>query len=66
MKVIQIPSLTVEQREDLEGLYASTRDVRLRKRAQIVLLAGEKGWTAGTISEVVRQDENTVRLWLKR
>jgi transposase len=66
MKAIQIPSLTAEQREALERLYDSTRHVRLRTRAQIVLLAAEKGWTASVISEVVRQDENTIRLWLKR
>ena len=66
MKAIHIPSLTPEQREDLEHLYHSTHDVRLRTRAQIVWLAAEKGWTAGAISEVVRHDENTVRLWLKR
>ena len=66
MKAIQIPSLSAEQREELEHLYDSTRDVRLRTRTQIVLLAAKKGWTASAISEVVRQDENTVRLWLKR
>ncbi len=32
----------------------------------MILLAAEKGWTASLIREVVRCDENTVRLWLKR
>ncbi|MCC7208581.1 MAG: helix-turn-helix domain-containing protein [Anaerolineae bacterium] len=38
----------------------------MRTRAQIILLAAERDWTTSAISEVVRHDENTVRLWLKR
>ncbi len=66
MKAIQLPPQTVEQIGALEGLYRTTDDVRMRTRAQITLLAAEKGWTASAISEVVRHDENTVRLWLRR
>jgi transposase len=32
----------------------------------MILLAAEKGWTARVISDGVRCDENTVRLWLNR
>lgn len=66
MKAIEIPPQTPEQIQVLDELYRTTKDVRLRNRAQMVLLAAEKGWTASVISEVVRCDENTVRLWLKR
>lgn len=66
MKAIELPPQTPEQLEALESLYRTTKDVRLRSRAQMILLAAEKGWTASTISEVVRCDQNTVRLWLKR
>jgi len=66
MKAIRLPPQTPEQMQALDELYRATRDVRLRTRAQIVLLAAEKGWTASAISEVVRQEENTVRLWLRR
>lgn len=66
MKAIELPTQTPEQLEALERLYRTTKVARLRSRAQMILLAVEKGWTASVISEVVRCDENTVRLWLKR
>lgn len=66
MRAIQLPPQTKAQIEALEQLYRVTDDVRLRPRAQMVLLAAEKGWTASAISEIVRQDENTVRMWLRR
>jgi transposase len=66
MKAITLPSQTPEQMQALDELYRTTRDVRLRSRAHMILLAAERGWTASVISEVVRCDENTVRLWLKR
>lgn len=66
MKAIELPPQTPEQIEALDELYRTTRDVRLRSRAQMILLAAEQGWTVSAISEVVRCDENTVRLWLKR
>jgi transposase len=66
MQAMTIPSQTPEQLEALNELYRTTKDVRLRSRAQMILLSAEKGWTASLISEVVRCDENTVRLWLKR
>jgi transposase len=66
MKAMELPPQTPEQREALDELYRTTKDVRLRSRAQMILLAAEEGWTASAISKVVRCDENTVRLWLKR
>jgi len=66
MKAIELPPQTPEQIEALDELYRTTKDVRLRSRAQMILLAAEQGWTASAISQVVRCDENTVRLWLKR
>jgi len=66
MKAIQLPPQTPEQRQALAEMYRTTKDVRLRSRAHMILLAAEKGWTASLIREVVRCDENTVRLWLKR
>lgn len=66
MKAIEFPPQTPEQIQALDELYRTTRDVRLRSRAQMVLLAAEQGWTASAMSKVVRCDENTVRLWLKR
>ena len=43
LKPLEIPPLTAEELEALEKLYRTTKEVRLRTRAQIVLLAGEHG-----------------------
>jgi transposase len=66
MKPIRVPDLAPEQLAQLEELYRSTRNVRLRTRAQMVLLAAERRLTAAQIAEIVRASEETVRRWLKR
>jgi hypothetical protein len=66
MKPIRVPDLAPEQLAQLEELYRSTRNVRLRTRAQMVLLAAERRLTAAQISEIVRASEETLRRWLKR
>lgn len=43
MAPIQIGDLSEEQIKELADLYRMTRDVRLRARSQMVLLAA--GWT---------------------
>src|SRR5215216_3520162 len=63
---LEIPELTAAEAEALDTLYRTTREVRLRTRAQIVLLAGEQRLTAPAIARIVREDEQTVRRWLKR
>jgi transposase len=65
-KPLEIPELTAAEAEALDTLYRTTRRVRLRTRAQIVLLAGEQRLTAPAIARIVREDEQTVRRWLKR
>jgi hypothetical protein len=47
---------------ELGQLYDTT-DVRLRTRAQMVLLAAEQGLVAAEIAPIVRKDEETVRRW---
>ena len=66
MKAIQLPAVSVEQLNELEDLYQTTHDVRLRTRAQMMLLAAEQGLTAPAISAIVRENEETVRRWMKR
>jgi len=66
MKPIRVPDLAPEQLAQLEELYRSTRNVRLRTRAQMVLLAAERRLSAAQIAEIVRASEETVRRWLKR
>jgi transposase len=63
---LTIPVPTAEELAALEHLYRTTRDVRLRTRAQIVLLAGEERLTAPAIARIVREDDQTVRTWLRR
>jgi transposase len=63
---LEIAPLTAEELEALENLYRTTRDVKLRTRAQIVLLAGEQRMTAPAIAKIVREGDQTVRNWLKR
>ncbi len=66
LKPLEIPVLTAEELEALGKLYRTTKDVRLRTRAQIVLLAGEQRMTAPAIAPIVREVSQTVRNWLKR
>lgn len=66
MKPIRVPELAPKQLAELEKLYLTTRNVRLRTRAQMVLLAAERHLTAAQIGEIVRASEETVRRWLKR
>ncbi len=65
-KPIEIPVPTADEVEALAILYRTTREVRLRTRAQIVLLAAEQRLTAPAIAVIVREDDQTVRNWLKR
>jgi transposase len=63
---LEIPIPTAEEVKALETLYRTTRDVRVRTRAQMVLLAAEQRLTAPAIAKIVREDDQTVRNWLKR
>src|SRR5215210_3651095 len=66
MHPIRPDALSEAQLSELDHLYQTTRDVRVRTRAQMVLLAAERRLVAGEIAVVVRQDEQTVRRWLRR
>jgi transposase len=66
MQPLQIPAPSQAQFTALETLYRTTRDVRLRTRAQMILVAVEKHLTAAAIAEIVRESEATVRRWMKR
>ena len=65
-KPLEIPELTAAEGEALDTLYRTTRDVRLRTRAQMVLLAAEQRLAAPAIARIVRESDQTVRTWLKR
>ncbi len=66
MHPIRLDALSAEQLRELDRLYHTTRDVRVRTRTQMVLLAAERRLVAAEIATVVRQDEQTVRRWLLR
>jgi transposase len=66
MKAIRLPKVDEKEIEELDKLYRTTRNVRLRERAQMVLLSIEKEMVAAEIAGIVRKDEQTVRIWLKR
>ena len=66
MRPIRLDALSGEQLRELDHLYHTTRDVRVRTRAQMVLLAAEQGLVAAQIAALVRQHEETVRRWLVR
>jgi transposase len=66
MRPIRLSPQSPEQIKALEELYRTTKDVRLRTRAQMILLAAEKQLVAREIAEIVREDEQTVRRWMKR
>ncbi len=66
MQPIRIPDLTPTQLGDLDDMDRATRNVHLRARAQLVLLAADQHLTAAEIGVIVRVHEETVRRWLTR
>ena len=66
MKPILLFPLSDEALSELDKLYRTTRDVRIRTRAQMILLSAEKQMIPSEIASIVRRDEETVRNWLKR
>lgn len=66
MKPIEVRPLTTEELAELDELYHRTKDVRARTRVQMILLGAEEKKTAPNIAKIVRQDEQTVRRWIKR
>jgi transposase len=66
MNPIEVPALTAEQLDAVATLYRTTHNVRLRTRAQMVLLAVEQHLGVREIAVIVRECEGTVRCWLKR
>jgi transposase len=66
MRPIRLDTLPAERLRALDELYHGSRDVRVRTRAQMILLAAEQGLVAAAIAPIVRQGEETVRRWFAR
>jgi len=65
-KAIYVPTLSEQQRAELDQLYRKTDVPRVRTRAQMVLLSAEKRLKAEEIADVVRESAVTVLRWLHR
>jgi len=65
-KAIYVPTLSEQQRAELDQLYRKTEVPRVRTRAQMVLLSAEKRLKAEEIADVVRESAVTVLRWLHR
>ncbi len=63
---LRLSALSSEQIDELHELYRTTKEVRLRTRAQMILLAAEQGMTAPVIAGIVRENDQTVRNWFRR
>lgn len=66
MEPIRVRELSSSENEELKALYDKTKKVRIRTRAQMILLAVEQNMTAPQIGQIVRKNEQTVRVWIKR
>lgn len=63
---IRVRPIPPDEKAELEKLYRQTKDVRIRERAQMILLASEQGMLVPAISQIVRRSEEIIRIWLKR
>jgi transposase len=63
--MLRLISTSAEQIAEVRELYHTTKDVRIRTRAQIILLAFE-GYSAPKIAKVVELDAESVRHHMKR
>jgi transposase len=66
MRPIRVPPLSETQVHELDELYRHSKSIRLRTRAQMVLLSAEQQLKVGQIATIVRESEATVLRWLKR
>lgn len=66
MKPFRLPPLNEQQHQELDELYRTTKDPRVRTRAQMVFLSAEQNMIVPQIVAIVRESEPTVVRWLKR
>src|SRR5918998_5274173 len=66
MRAIRLDALSADQLRELDEVYHTTHDVRVRTRALMILLAAERQLVASEVAAIVRQDAETVRRWFAR
>jgi transposase len=66
MRALRLDSLNVDQLRELDDLYRTTRDVRVRTRAQMILLLAEQGLAISEVAAIARESGEAVRRWAHR
>lgn len=66
MRPLQLSPVSSQQIDKLNELYRTAKDVRLRTRAQMILLNGEQGMSPPGIAKIVRESDQTVWNWFRR
>jgi len=66
MQPIYADKLSAAQLAELATCYRTTQSIRVRTRAQMILLSAEQHLVTHQIASIVRKDEQTVRRWLRR
>lgn len=66
MKPIEVRELEPGELQQIQSVYDRTKEVRIRTRTQMILLAVEQNMTAPQIGQIVRKNEQTVRRWIRR
>jgi hypothetical protein len=66
MQPIYAEKLSAAQLAELATCYRTTQSIRVRTRAQMILLSAEQHLVPHQIASIVRKDEQTVRRWLRR
>jgi transposase len=61
-----VEQLSPRQLAEVDNCYRMTRSIRVRTRAQMVLLSAEQHLVPHQSTSVVRKDEQTVRRWIRR
>jgi hypothetical protein len=66
MRALYLDTLNADHLRELDDLYRATRDVRVRTRAQMILLVAEQRLTVSEVAVVVRGSGEMVRRWVHR
>jgi transposase len=66
MRPIYVEKLSAAQVAEWDPCYRTTKSIRVRTRAQMILLSGEQRLVPHQIASIVRKDEQTVRRWIRR
>ena len=66
MQPIYVEKLNAAQVAELDSCYRTTKSIRVRTRAQMILLSAEQHLVPHQIAAIVRKDEQPVRRWLRR